>query len=141
MAGIRRGIRKVEAAEEGHMRPKPTRRFAIAFLTAAALATAAAAHHGWSEYDETKTLTVTGTIREAGYESPHGFVRLEVAGTPAKTWYVVLAPPSRMQNRGLAREALKPGVTATVVGYAHKKNAEEMRAERITIDGKTTELR
>jgi hypothetical protein len=123
------------------MTPRPGSRIAIAFVAASVLAAAAAAHHGWSSYDETKTLTMTGTIREAGYESPHGFVRLEVAGEAARTWYVVLAPPSRMQNRGLPREALRPGVAATVVGYPHKKNPEEMRAERITIDGKTTELR
>jgi len=28
-----------------------------------------------------------------------------------------------------------------VVGYPHRTNPEEMRAERITIDGKTVELR
>ena len=35
----------------------------------------------------------SGTIREAGYEHPHGFVKLE---TPGKIWLVVLAPPSRI---------------------------------------------
>jgi hypothetical protein len=38
-----------------------------------------------------------GAIREAGYEHPHGFVKLE---TPGKIWLVVLAPTSRMENRG-----------------------------------------
>ena len=108
------------------------------FLAALACAPIAAAHHGWSEYDASKTLTLSGTIRESGYEHPHGHIRLEAAG---KTWHVVLAPPSRMQARGLARTALQPGVTATVVGYANKSNPEEMRAERITIDAKTIELR
>jgi hypothetical protein len=36
---------------------------------------------------------------------------------------------------------LKAGTTATVVGYPHREKADEMRAERITIDGKTVELR
>lgn len=95
------------------------------------------AHHGWSGYDS-KALNVTGVVRESGYENPHGFVRLE---TPGKTWLVVLAPPSRMENRGLPRTMLQPGTTATVEGYPHRMNAEEMRAERITIDGTTVELR
>jgi Family of unknown function (DUF6152) len=111
-------------------------------LVAAALVllavSAAAAHHGWSGYDASKELTLTGTIKEAGYEHPHGSVRLE---TPDKTWIVVLAPPSRMENRGLRRETLAPGTQATVVGYPNRTNPEEMRAERITISGKTTELR
>jgi hypothetical protein len=98
----------------------------------------ASAHHGWSGYESGKELNVTGTIKESGYEHPHGHVRLETAG---KTWSVVLAPPSRMERRGLTQDMLKPGTGATVVGYPHRTEAEEMRAERITIAGKTTELR
>jgi hypothetical protein len=101
-------------------------------------AAGAAAHHGWSSYDSGKELSLTGTIKDAGYEHPHGFVRLE---TPGKTWTVVLAPPSRMENRGLKRDQLTAGTTATVVGYPHRTEPEELRAERITIAGKTTELR
>ena len=103
-----------------------------------ALGTEAAAHHGWSGYDSSKETTLTGTIRVAGYEHPHGYIRLE---TPGKTWVVVLAPPSRMENRGLPRAALQPGVSATVVGYPSRTDPEELRAERITVGGKTTELR
>jgi hypothetical protein len=98
----------------------------------------ASAHHGWSGYDSAKEMTLTGTIREAGYEHPHGFVKLEVAG---KVWVVVLAPPTRMENRGLPRAALQPGATATVVGYPNRSDPDELRAERITVGGKTTELR
>jgi hypothetical protein len=112
-----------------------------AAVVALAACAAAAAHHGWSNYDENKTLTMTGVIRESGYANPHGFVRLEVQGEGAKVWYVVLAPPSRMEARGLTREMLAAGTTATVVGYPHRKTADEMRAERITIGDKTTELR
>ena len=102
------------------------------------LATAALAHHGWSGYDASKPLTVTGTIKEAGYEHPHGFVRLQVG---EKAWVVTLAPPSRMENRGLQSASLKPGTTATVMGYPNRTDPGEMRAEWIAIDGKTTQLR
>ncbi|RPJ83961.1 MAG: hypothetical protein EHM13_06125 [Acidobacteria bacterium] len=98
----------------------------------------AAAHHGWSGYDASQVLTLTGTIQEAGYEHPHGFVRLATAD---KSWTVVLAPPSRMESRGLPRENLAAGTTATIVGYPHRSVGGEVRAERITIAGKTTELR
>jgi len=98
----------------------------------------ASAHHGWSEYDATKSLTLTGKIVESGYEHPHGHVRLE---TPGKTWHVVLAPPSRMEARGLPPASLAKGRTLTVVGYANREKPEEMRAERITAEGKTVELR
>src|SRR2546425_5470345 len=73
---------------------------------------AALAHHGWSGYDASRVLSLSGVIREAGYEHPHGYVKLE---TPDKTWLVVLAPPSRMENRGLPRDMLKAGTKASVV--------------------------
>ena len=54
---------------------------------------------------------------------------------------MVLAPPSRMEARGLPPEDLRKGNTVTVVGYPNRRKAEEMRAERITAGGKTVELR
>jgi hypothetical protein len=114
-------------------------RTALLLSALLALAPAAAlAHHGWSGYDASQVLNLTGTIRDAGYEHPHGYVKLE---TPDKTWLVVLAPPSRMENRGLPREMLKAGTKASVVGYPNRSDPGEMRAERITIGDKTTELR
>ncbi|HMG88557.1 MAG TPA: DUF6152 family protein [Chryseolinea sp.] len=110
---------------------------ALLFLVVA-LFSFAPFHHGWSSYDQTKTLNFTGKILEMGYESPHGMIKLEVE---KKTWTVVLAPPSRMESRGLTKDMLKVGTTATVVGYPHLKIKDEMRAERITIADKTTELR
>lgn len=107
-------------------------------LAALAAAGSALAHHGWSEYQSDKPLDLTGTIEQAGYEQPHGFVRLKTAN---KTWLVVLAPPSRMESRGLPRDKLVAGQKASVHGYPHRSKGDELRAERITIEGKTTELR
>jgi hypothetical protein len=83
-------------------------------------------------------LNLTGVIQASGYEHPHGFITLAAAG---KTWSVVLAPPSRMERRGIARDMLSAGTTATVVGYPNRSDPLEMRAERITIEDKTVELR
>jgi hypothetical protein len=107
-------------------------------LLIAAVPLAAAAHHGWSEYDSSRPLTVSGTIAESGWEHPHGYVKLAAAD---KTWVVVLAPPSRMENRGMQRADIAAGAKVTVVGYQNRNKPEEMRAERITAAGKTTELR
>jgi uncharacterized protein DUF6152 len=110
----------------------------ILIASFASLALPAAAHHGWSEYDASKVLTVTGKVVESGYEHPHGHIRLQA---PGKTWLVVLAPPSRMENRGLPPGDIQKGTTVTVVGYPNRDKPEEMRAERITAGGKTVELR
>ncbi len=105
----------------------------VAFAPASLLA-----HHGWSSYHENKPLNVEGVITEASYGNPHGTAKLQTVG---KTWDVVLAPTSRMQARGLTEAMLAKGTRAKVLGYQHKQHANEMRAERITIDGKTVELR
>ncbi|MCR6629352.1 MAG: DUF6152 family protein [Magnetospirillum sp.] len=102
------------------------------------LAAPALAHHGWGSYDDAKVLTLTAPIDAMSYENPHGELRLTAEGKP---WRVVLAPPSRMQARGLPADMLKPGTTVRVEGYPSKVHADEMRAERITVDGKRVELR
>jgi hypothetical protein len=98
---------------------------------------AAFAHHGWTGYSE-EIQKLSGVIEESSYASPHGSIRLKAG---EKTWKVVLAPPSRMTNRGLTPEMIKVGANVSVEGYQHKTDAQEMRAERIVVDGKTVELR
>ncbi len=98
---------------------------------------AAIAHHGWTGYHE-EAQKLSGVIEDSSYASPHGSIRLKVADM---SWLVILAPPSRMTNRGLTPEMLKVGGNVSVEGYQHKTDPGEMRAERITVDGKTVELR
>jgi|UPI0002FF8AC1 hypothetical protein len=120
---------------------KPMKLLLKRTLVLAALLSAAAtasAHHGWSEYDAKQPQQLTGTIEESGYQQPHGFVRLKTAD---KTWLVVLAPPGRMENRGLAKDMLAVGNKVTVYGYPNRSKADELRAERITVGDKVTELR
>jgi hypothetical protein len=115
------------------------RTLSLAVLVACCLGftTLAVAHHGWSGY-ETELLKATGVIEQTSYANPHGSIQLK---TPEKTWVVVLAPTSRMANRGLTAEMLKTGATVTVEGYQNTTSPKEMRAERIIVDGKTVELR
>jgi hypothetical protein len=112
--------------------------FVTAISAVVMTASAAVAHHGWGNYDASQVLTLTGTIKAMTYANPHGTLTLE---TPGKIWTVTLAPPFRMQNRGLPSEMLKPGTTVTVVGYPNRNDPNEMRAERITVNNQTTELR
>lgn len=109
---------------------------AAALLLAALLP--ASAHHGWGSYDASKTMTVEGKIVTTRYENPH--VTLTVEGQD-KTWTLTLAPVSRMRNRGALEELVAPGKVITAVGYVSTRDPDEMRAERITVDGKTIEMR
>ena len=118
---------------------------ATALTAATVLVTTGAAvttvHHGWANYDTERVLNMTGTVREVKYGSPHVVIQFEPSGNGARKWEAILAPPSRMERRGLPKERLTVGTTARLVGYPHRKTAGELRAERIIIGTDTTELR
>ena len=101
--------------------------------------TTALAHHGWSSYDASTVLTIEAPILTANYQNPHSDITLK--DQAGKEWHVILAPPSRMERRGIAKDALTVGKTVTVVGYPSRNVDGEMRAERMTIDGNVVELR
>lgn len=95
-------------------------------------------HHGWANYDQEKPLDYTGIIQQATYENPHATAKLKVKD---QTWTVILAPTSRMQERGVSADLLQKGTTIRVVGYPHREIKDEMRAERIFIKGQQFEMR
>lgn len=95
-------------------------------------------HHGWANYDQTKTLDYTGVIESAVYENPHATIKVMHG---KKVWTVILAPVTRMRDRGVLAEMVKKGQSLRVVGYPHKEIKDEMRAERVFIGGNKYELR
>lgn len=107
-----------------------------AFLLA--LAAPAIAHHGWGSYDAANPVTVTGPVTMSKYENPHATIAMKGSD---KTWTVTLAPTPRMNSRGVSPEMIAVGKTVTAYGYPSTVDKDEMRAERITIDGKSFELR
>jgi len=96
------------------------------------------AHHGWSEYEQTKLVKLSGKVTQNGYEHPHGFIKFDADG---KEWIVILAPPFRMENRGLSKSDITAGSQVSVEGYINRTKPHEMRAERIMVNNKTIELR
>ena len=98
----------------------------------------ASAHHGWSGYDETRPLTLAGTVTKSSWGNPHGTLSLK---TKDATWKVILAPVARMKSRGMRPAMIAKGASVSVVGYAHTEHKAELRAERITVGKSTFELR
>jgi Family of unknown function (DUF6152) len=106
---------------------------ALALLGGAALA-----HHGWGSYDAAKPITVAGPIVTSKFENPHATIT--VRGTD-KVWTVTLAPTSRMSSRGATEKVIAVGNNVSAYGYPSTVEKDELRAERITVDGKTYEMR
>ena len=119
---------------------KLARRFAGIGAAGLLLAVPAAAwaHHGWSSYDETDPITLTGNLTDVVWGNPHGMAKMVWQG---REWDVVLAPVSRMTARGLEQEEIVDGQQLTLTGYARRDGTPEMRIERISIGDKTVELR
>lgn len=113
-------------------------RTAAMALAATLTAGAAYAHHGWGEYDAGKALTITSRVETVSPGNPHATVTVKHEG---KTWLAILAPPSRMSARGMPANTIKPGAEIRLEGYPKRNGEPEMRAERITMAGKTIELR
>lgn len=107
-------------------------------LAAMLAAGAAAAHHGWGSYDARKTIVLDGAILQSSYEFPHGEVVIELDGV---RWTATLAPPSRMQTRGLTRDDVAVGKRIRAEGYPSTARKNEMRAERVTAGGRVIEMR
>jgi len=96
------------------------------------------AHHGWGSYDANNPVTVTGPIITSKFENPHATITVR---TTDKVWTVTLAPTSRMNGRGATEKIVAVGQNISAYGYPSTVQKDEMRAERITVDRKTYEMR
>jgi hypothetical protein len=114
------------------------RPFALAFAAVALAGGAAFAHHGWGTYEAGKKFTISSPVGHLMWQNPHVHIHVTHQGA---TWEAVLAPPFRMEARGLSPALIKAGTSIQVEGYPSTQTAREMRAERIVVAGKTYELR
>jgi len=109
----------------------------VALLVTAGVALAG---HGWDSYDDTRGMSLKGTIHSTGYERPYVTMMLDVEKPQPRTWTVVLGKPSRLEAKGVAVSSLVPGTVVAVHVYPSRDVPDECRAVRITLGGKTTEL-
>lgn len=117
----------------------------IVFFVIALLVAGTVRHHGWVNYDQDTILDYEGIIMSNDIGNPHTFIDLKVINpedVENAEWEIVLAPLTRMRNRGMTDNAmLAVGDTVRVVGYPHRTKENEMRAERIFIGDLKIELR
>ena len=79
-----------------------------ALAVSVALAPASAlAHHSFAMFDQSRQVTVAGTVRDFQWTNPHAFIEVEDA--QGKTWGVELNSPNNLVRQGWKRTALKPG--------------------------------
>jgi uncharacterized protein DUF6152 len=112
---------------------------AAAGLVLAALS--AFAHHGAAEYDNSKTISVQGTVRQLQYLNPHALIFFNVKDDKGQTaeWTVELQSPNLLTRRGWSRSTLKPGDQIIVTGHPVKNGAKAMSGQKVVFtDGRET---
>jgi len=77
------------------------------------------AHHSAVMFDDTKEITVTGTIKEFQYTNPHSWLLVDVknADGTVTTWGFEAEGPSTLTRAGIRKSDFMPGTSITISGH------------------------
>ena len=91
------------------------------------------AHHGASEYDMTKIVTLNGTVTELQFVNPHTLLAFTVKDEAGKVieWQGELPSPNLLTRRGWSRSTLKPGDQVTIIGAPAKNGEKGMQVKKL----------
>lgn len=92
-------------------------------LSVAALSHTIGAHHGGAAFDQSRTVTVSGTVTELQFGNPHVILAFDVTNDQGATahWSGWLTAPTKLTRAGWTKRTLKPGDTVSVTGQPHKE--------------------
>src|SRR5580704_19133999 len=99
------------------------------------------AHHGTAEYDNTKTISLQGTVTALQYLNPHALILFTVKDDKGQMadWTAELQSPNLLSRRGWSRSTLKPGDQVVITGHPVKNGAKAMAAQKVVFaDGRET---
>jgi hypothetical protein len=97
------------------------------------------AHHGSSNYDLSKSVSVKGTVTQFDFMNPHSAIHLEAKDDKgnAEEWLIEADSPNNLARAGWTRDSLKPGDLVTIVGNRLKDGSKIMRLQKVIFaDGK-----
>jgi hypothetical protein len=96
---------------------KPSFAAALLGLALGAAPLPAEAHHSFAMFDMTKTLVITGAVKDFQWSNPHSWLYVlgSEAGKPAETWSLEGLSPSMLTRKGWRSTDLKVGDKVTVV--------------------------
>jgi hypothetical protein len=105
---------------------KINRRLAALLTTLLATAALAIAHHGLAAFDQTKTITLQGTVTEFHFVNPHCVVEFDVKDDKGQVekWQGQMTSPAHL--RGWTATSLEAGNVVTVTGFRAKSGATYM---------------
>jgi hypothetical protein len=99
---------------------------------------AAAAHHSPSMFDNSRQLTLTGTVRDFQWTNPHSYIQLVVTADDGsqQEWSLEMGASVYLYNQGWRPGTVAPGdtITATVVPLRNGSNGG-LLMDAVTADG------
>ena len=91
-----------------------------AVIAVAAFAVQAQAHHSFAMFDQEKTISVSGTVKEFEWSNPHAWIHLtavdETTGRPVD-WAFEMGSVGQIAAQGWKSNSIKPGDKITVSGH------------------------
>jgi hypothetical protein len=80
------------------------------------------AHHGNAAYEDTRTITLKGTVTQWLWANPHCVLHLDVADDSGQVvpWIVETENPTSMFNIGWTKDSMRPGNQVTVTALPVK---------------------
>jgi DNA/RNA endonuclease YhcR with UshA esterase domain len=97
------------------------------------------AHHGSSNYDMSKSVSVKGKVTQFDFINPHSAIHLEVKDDKGNVEQLLIEAdsPNNLARTGWTRDSIKPGDMVTIVGNRLKDSAKVMRLQKVIFaDGK-----
>ena len=89
-----------------------------AFIAIAAMLTAGLvlAHHSFAMFDQSKTVTLQGTVKDFRWTNPHAFIQLLVKNQDGdeEEWSIEMTSPEHLARVGWKPVTLKPGDKITL---------------------------
>lgn len=84
---------------------------------AALVSTVALAHHSFAMFDQSRQLSLKGTVTQFQWTNPHAFIHLDVANDSGGTdsWQVELNSPNNLRRQGWRSSSVKPGDHVTLI--------------------------
>jgi len=120
-----------------------SRRLAQAVAVLGMLAAGSArvlAHHSATMFDEKKTVTVEGEVKEFQISNPHSWLLVDVKDKNGKvtTWGFEAEGPSTLLRAGIKPSDLKPGTKLKITGNPMKDGrTAAIWVNAVRADGKT----
>ena len=96
------------------------------------------AHHSMAAYDQTREVTLKGTVTEFRLTNPHMQLLFDVKSDQGNVehWSSIGDNPVNLRRKGWNRNTIKPDDQITITGHPAKDGRPLMTTNKLVVNGK-----